>query len=338
MTAARLMIDVSGKTLSDGDIRRLRRKAVGGVILFSRNFESAMQLRNLTAEIHRHAGRRLLVAADHEGGRVQRFRGDGFSSLPPMGAVGEIDGEKESAQAAFDCGFAAAGELRLAGVDFNFAPVLDLNLGESKIIGDRAFGSDPGRVAKLAGAFADGMSAAGMSHCGKHFPGHGGVRADSHLASPEDSRGYDELAAADIMPFTEFFRRPMPAMMTAHIRYSKVDSAPATFSPKWLGEILRHRLRFGGLVISDDLAMAGAKFGDESEAFRVRKALAAGCDLTLLCNSSAPDGDEFWRETEEIPQIKFGGEKNPWLSLLPNGEIDPAKISAASDRVNRRWN
>ena len=278
-----LMIDVEGTRLTDAERDRLGSEAVGGVILFSRNFESPAQLRALVQSI-RGIRPGLLVAVDQEGGRVQRFR-SGLTRLPPMRSIGRLyDRDADKALAlARGAGWLMAAELRDMDVDFSFAPVLDLDYGASAVIGDRSFHSDPAAVTALAGAWIDGMHEAGMAAVGKHFPGHGAVQADSHVEVPEDQRSMETILATDAVPFRDLADR-IDAIMPAHVVYSAVDETPAGFSPFWLRDILARELGFRGVVVSDDLTMEGASVvGGPRE--RVDAALRAGCDLLLVCNN-----------------------------------------------------
>lgn len=275
-----LMIDIAGLELSDLDRQRLVHPLVGGVILFACNYRDPRQLTALCAAIHALRRPTLTIAIDHEGGRVQRCR-EGFTRVPPMRRLGELrDTEPAAArQAATDIGYLLAAELRACGVDFSFTPVLDLDWGPSGVIGDRAFHKDPQAVAELAGALIEGLRAAGMGCCGKHFPGHGWVAADSHLAIPVDER-----SLADMEPdLTPYRRLKLDAVMPAHVIYPQVDSRPAGFSPVWLGK-LRKEFNFDGVIFSDDLSMEGAAFaGDMVQ--RAEAAWSAGCDMLLICKS-----------------------------------------------------
>ena len=277
-----LMIDVAGKSLSALDHERLRHPLVGGVILFSRNYESPQQLGTLCAEIHSLRDPVLPIAVDHEGGRVQRFR-EGFTRLPPMRQLGEWWQRDAVAatNAARSIGYVLAAELRARGVDFSFTPVLDLDWGRSTVIGDRSFHADPATVAALAGALIEGLREAGMGSCGKHFPGHGWAEADSHVAIPIDERGLAEIEA-DMRPYRLL---KLDAVMPAHVIYPLVDDRPAGFSPVWIST-LRNDYGFDGVIFSDDLSMEGAAVaGDIVD--RANAAWAAGCDMLLVCN--APD-------------------------------------------------
>ena len=270
-----LMIDVAGLALSDLDRERLAHPLIGGVILFKRNYRDPQQLAALRSPA-------LPIAIDHEGGRVQRCR-EGFTHVPPMRRLGELwDTDPAAARkTATDLGYLLAAELRACGVDFSFTPVLDLDWGPSGVIGDRAFHRDPVAVAELAGALIDGLHAAGMGCCGKHFPGHGWGAVDSHLAIPVDERSLAEMAP-DLEPYR---RLRLDSVMPAHVIYPQVDSRPAGFSPVWL-EKLRKEFGFDGVIFSDDLSMEGASFaGDMVQ--RTDAAWAAGCDMLLICN--APD-------------------------------------------------
>ena len=275
-----LMIDIAGTTLTELDRQRLAHPLVGGMILFSRNYESREQLQALCADIHALRQPPLLIAVDHEGGRVQRFR-HGFTRLPSMRALGEAwtHDPQMALAAANNVGYVLAAELRALGVDFSFAPVLDLDWGRSGVIGDRAFHATPAVVTRLAAAVIDGMAEAGMACCGKHFPGHGWAEADSHVAMPTDERDWASLAD-DIAPYRSV---ALAAVMPAHVIYPKIDARPAGFSPVWI-DILRRDVGFAGVVFSDDLSMEGASVAggiiERAEAARM-----AGCDMLLVCNA-----------------------------------------------------
>ncbi|GHT93484.1 beta-hexosaminidase [Betaproteobacteria bacterium] len=286
-----LMIDVAGTELTAADRARLLDPRVGGVILFARNWRDSAQLAALTAGIHALRTPSLIIAADHEGGRVQRFRGDGFTNLPSMRTLGARwqDDHVAALTAAQATGFVLASELIAHGVDLSFAPVLDLDYGRSTAIGSRALHHDPATVAALAQAVLAGMAEVGMQGVGKHFPGHGWVEADSHHALPVDERDYASLWAADLVPYRHRLLRQLGGVMPAHVVYSGVGvetsgaAQPAGFSPFWLREVLRTRLGFKGVIFSDDLNMAGARSAGDIVA-RVGAAVAAGCDMLLVCN------------------------------------------------------
>ena len=280
-----VMADVAGLALCEDDIRRLNHPLIGGVILFARNFASPQQLQQLTASIHALREPRLPIAVDHEGGRVQRFR-DGFTAIPPMRTLGQLwDRSPASArQQAENIGCVIATELISHGLDFSFAPVLDLDWGESGVIGDRAFHHDPHVVAELGRALISGLASAGMGSVGKHFPGHGFVKADSHHEIPVDDRSFADIEQADLMPFSTLAKHGMSAVMPAHVIYPHVDPNPAGFSAKWLQDVLRIQLGFEGLIFSDDLSMEGASVaGNVTQ--RALAALSAGCDVVLICNN-----------------------------------------------------
>lgn len=282
-----VMLDVAGLTLTDEERDVLRHPLVGGVILFSRNFQSIEQLEALTADIHSLRDTPLVITVDHEGGRVQRFR-SGFTRLPAMRVLGHMfQHDPDGARlAAVDTGYVLASELRARGVDLSFAPVLDLDYGQSEVIGDRAFEADPAIVATLAQALVEGLNEGGMGSVGKHFPGHGFVAADSHTDIPVDTRSFDEIWSRDIAPYRETVGRLLVGVMPAHVIYPKVDDQPAGFSAAWLQDILRDRVGFDGVVFSDDLSMQGATVVGDIVA-RANAAMSAGCHMVLVCN--APD-------------------------------------------------
>ncbi len=290
---APLIIDVAGHTLTKADRRRLKHPLTGGIILFARNWKDRAQLTALCADIKRIRAD-LLICVDHEGGRVQRFRTDGFTHLPPMRALGEqwMKDQLAATNAATACGYVLGAELRACGVDFSFTPVLDLDFGESSVIGDRAFGRDPRVVTLLAKSLMHGLLQSGMTNCGKHFPGHGFVKADSHTDIPVDNRSLKRILADDAAPYG-WLNTTLTSVMPAHVIYPKVDARPAGFSSQWLNFILRSQLGFGGAIFSDDLSMAGARLIDGREVSYTEAAvtaLNAGCDMVLLCNQSVGDG------------------------------------------------
>jgi len=278
------VLDVAGTVLGDADRRRLAHPATGAVILFSRNYENPEQLKALTEEIERLREPALPVCADHEGGRVQRFR-DGFTAIPPMRTLGKLwDRDHDAArQAARAAGYVIGAELGAHGVDFSFAPVLDLDYGSSSVIGDRALHFDPLAVGALGACVVEGLARAGLAAVGKHFPGHGFAAADSHVAVPRDERNAKEIFAKDIVPYRAAIEAGLAAVMPAHVIYSSVDPEPAGYSKYWLQEVLRGKLAFHGLVFSDDLSMEGACVAGGIPK-RARAALEAGCDMVLLCN------------------------------------------------------
>jgi beta-N-acetylhexosaminidase len=284
------VIDPAGAALSEDDRRRLCHPAVGGVILFAHNYESPQQLSALTQEIEALREPALPVCVDHEGGRVQRFR-EGFTAIPPMRRLGNLwDRDRTAArEAAHATGYVIAAELAAHGVDFSFAPVLDLDYGGSSVIGDRALHYDPIAAGTLAAELVKGFDAGGMAAVGKHFPGHGYATADSHVAVPMDERSAAEIMKKDVAPYRPAIAAGLAGVMPAHVIYPKVDAEPAGYSRHWLLEVLRGQLGFDGLIFSDDLAMEGASTaGGIPE--RARAALAAGCDMVLLCQN--PKGQD----------------------------------------------
>ena len=290
---APLIIDIAGLKLSKDDRRRLKHPLTGGIILFGRNWKNRQQLEKLCADI-KSVREDLLICVDHEGGRVQRFRTDGLTHLPPMRALGQqwIRDQLAATNAATACGYVLGAELRACGVDFSFTPVLDLDHGESGVIGDRAFGRDPRVVSLLAKSLMHGLLQSGMSNCGKHFPGHGFVKADSHTDIPVDTRSLKAILLDDAAPY-EWLNTTLSSVMPAHVIYPKVDARPAGFSSKWLNFILRSQLGFGGAIFSDDLSMAGARLIDGENVSYTQAAVAAlnaGCDMVLLCNQSEDEG------------------------------------------------
>lgn len=284
MTLGPIMLDIEGTELAADDTRRLRHPLVGGVILFARNYHSPSQLKALTASIHATRQPPLLIAVDHEGGRVQRFR-EGFTHIPAMRELGKVwdKNPKRARQLAEEAGWVLAAELRAYDIDFSFTPVLDIDYGNSAVIGDRAFHRKPHVIAELAHALMVGLRRGGMAAVGKHFPGHGFAAADSHTEIPVDERSFDQIEQDDLEPFRLMVDYGMQAVMPAHVVYPQVDSLPAGFSRVWLQGVLRRRLNFNGVVFSDDLAMQGATVaGDITQ--RTLTALQAGCDMVLVCN------------------------------------------------------
>jgi len=324
---APLIIDIAGLSLTKTDRQRLKHPLVGGLILFARNWQDRAQLTALCADIKK-VRRDLLICVDHEGGRVQRFKTDGFTHLPPMRALGEmwLKQPMEATHAATACGYVLGAELRACGVDLSFTPVLDLDYGESSVIGDRAFARDPRVVSLLAKGLMQGLLQSGMANCGKHFPGHGFVKADSHTDIPVDKRSLKAILADDAAPY-RWLNNVTTSVMPAHVIYPKVDARPAGFSAKWLNDILRGQMGFGGAIFSDDLSMAGARLIDGREVSYTEAAvtaLNAGCDLVLLCNQSVGDGKPVDELIAGLTEAQLKGQWQPLeaselrrLALLP---------------------
>ncbi len=288
MSLGPIMLDISGVELDQEDREILSHPSVGGVILFSRNYQSREQLKVLVEQIHELKSPRLLVAVDHEGGRVQRFR-DGFTNLPSASTYGLLYDQDPliARECSYAAGWILASELRAVDIDFSFAPVLDLNRNLNSVIGDRAFHRTPEVVAHLASVFMRAMNDAGMAATGKHFPGHGGVELDSHIDIPIDERDYSSIFKEDLQVFQRLIDQGLNAIMPAHVIYKNVDSNAAGFSSFWLQQVLRERLGFEGTIFSDDLNMVGASSISDSYCERAFKALQAGCDMILICNNRA---------------------------------------------------
>ena len=326
MNPGPVTLDVVGLELNAEDRRRILHPLTGGVILFGRNFSNRKQLTKLTAEIKKLRSD-VLISIDHEGGRVQRCRTDGFTHLPAMRKLGELWGAKtksthaaESAAVAMAvataCGYILAAELRACGVDFSFTPVLDLDFGRSGVIGDRAFSRDPQIVFALAKSLNEGLRLAGMANCGKHFPGHGWAEADSHVAIPIDERSLELILQEDAKPY-EWLDLSLAAVMPAHVIYPKVDQHPAGFSKIWLHSILRQELGFEGVIFSDDLSMEGASVAG-SVVKGAEMALDAGCDAVLICNR--PDLADQLLTKLKVSKLKLAESSKRLECLMPMGE------------------
>lgn len=312
-----LMLDIAGTYLTQEDIQLLQAPQVGGVILFSRNIESPQQVRALTDHM-RQVRPDLLIAVDQEGGRVQRLK-NGFTLLPAMGKFGQLylTEPKRALKLAEQCGWLMATEVLAVGIDFSFAPVLDIN-AISDVIGDRAFATNVQDIISLASAFMRGMKRAGMANTGKHFPGHGSVKADSHVAAAVDPRSFDEIYKNDMQSFIQL-QPQLDALMPAHVIYENVDPNPAGFSPYWIQKVLRQEMQFDGVLFSDDLTMQAACVAGGADA-RIKAALAAGCDMGLVCNQREaaclaldaitdlplPNQQRLERMRGKIPQIQIG--------------------------------
>lgn len=335
-----IMADVEAFHLSEVERRRLSHPAIGGVILFRRNYQSRAQLTALVDEIKALRTPELIVAVDHEGGRVQRFIPE-FTRLPAMRTLGQCWEQHGAAMAdkmAETVGWVLATELRACGIDLSFTPVLDLDWGECAVIGNRSFHQQPAVVSFLALALQRGLARGGMATCGKHFPGHGAASGDSHLTLPQDNRNWDELWADDIQPFNDLIHHCMPALMPAHVVYPKVDpTEPAGFSTLWLQGVLRDKMHFDGVIFSDDLTMEGASIAGDIRQ-RAAHAFAAGCDIALVCNK--PDwvdtllNDFQWPENSRLTQrwqmIAGKGKVADYKAIMQTPEFQSAQQLVAS--------
>ena len=288
MTLGPVMLDVDGIELSQQDKEIVNHPSVGGVILFSRNYHDTEQLSNLVGSIRAAAHKNILIAVDHEGGRVQRFI-NGFTRIPAMRSIGCVYDKdpKVAKKLATDTAWLMAMELRSMDLDFTFAPVVDIDYKKCEVIGDRAFHSDPKTVYELSFAFCKGLEQAGMASVAKHFPGHGAVVEDSHCELPVDAREFESIFQNDVLPFRLLIQNNLSAIMPAHVIYSKVDNMPAGFSRYWLQSVLREQLNFNGVIFSDDLNMHGASVAGEHYSDRANAAREAGCDMILICNNRA---------------------------------------------------
>ncbi len=323
-----VMLDVEGTHLIDDDRKRLLDPLVGGVILFKRNYVSPDQIAELTADIRALRNPELLIAVDHEGGRVQRF-GEGYTAIPAMAGLGALwDADRSAAERRAEAvGFLIAAELTASGVDFSFTPVLDLDFGRSAVIGDRALHRDAGAVTELASALIGGLTRGGAAAVGKHFPGHGFVAADSHSDIPVDPRPLSDLRAADLVPYRQLARE-LAGVMPAHVIYPEVDRVPAGFSRIWLQDVLRNEIGFDGVIFSDDLSMEGAS-GAGNIVARAGAALSAGCDMVLVCNR--PDlADALLRS------LSWAADRR-WEERLTRMRSRGAYVSLADARADRSY-
>ncbi|MBK5942287.1 beta-N-acetylhexosaminidase [Halorhodospira halophila] len=335
-----LMIGIEGVELPAQSRELLRHPAVGGVVLFARNFQNVQQLHDLTRDIHAVREPPLLIAVDQEGGRVQRFR-EGFTPLPPaswLGRLNDLD-PHQARLTAQRTAWVMAAELRACGVDLSFAPVLDLDGGISPVIGARALHGDPATVARLGHAWMRGMRQAGMAAVGKHFPGHGSVEADSHVALPCDGRPLAEIARRDLVPFQRLAAAGLPGIMAAHVVYPEVDDRPAGFSRRWIGDILRRRVGFLGAVFSDDLGMRGAETaGTMLE--RVDACLGAGCDAALVCDPPQAEAllgevaaDRWLEPASGLRMVRMHGRPAPAWSELQEDAAYQAAVRELTEGI-----
>ena len=327
MSLGPLMIDLCADSMSAEERKLITSPQVGGVILFSRNFSSVQSLVDLINEIHALRHPKLLVAIDQEGGRVQRLR-EGFTQLPAVKLLGDMydNDPSRACKLAELTGWLMAVELRSIGIDFSFAPILDLNFGISQVIGDRAFHKDPEIVSILAQKYIHGMRTAGMQAVGKHFPGHGAVIADSHIDLPVDTREYQDILMEDLVPFQRMINQGLAGIMSAHVVYEKIDKNIATYSSKWLQTVLREQMKFVGVIFSDDLSMKAANCSEEFLE-RTQRALNAGCDMALICNASeqacevAEMLENYNNPASQIRLTRMHGGKNPLsYTALRNSE------------------
>jgi len=310
----RLMLDIDGKSLSIEDKKLILNKHVGGLIFFSKNFESFQQISNLVKEI-REIKENILIAVDQEGGRVQRFNNE-FTNIPSMQEIVRFVKEHNDSSICKDIGWLISSELIATGIDINFAPVLDIDESTSSIIGNRAFSNNPDEVISMASDYIDGMHQAGMSSTGKHFPGHGGVVEDSHKELPEDISQLDDLMNFDMRPYIKLANK-LDAIMCAHILFPNIDKSIPSFSEYWIKEILRNKINYDGLILSDDLTMLGA--GGESCSEKARKSIQAGCDMVLVCNNR--------KEIEGV------------INVFDEMGVEPSeRLSKMKKRTNIDWN
>jgi len=299
MTIGCLMLDIQGSSLNEEEIEMLAHPLTGGLILFARNFHNQQQIQTLCSSIRKYAKKPILIAVDQEGGRVQRFHQE-FTSIPAMGSFQHLESKQSDILKTITAtGWIMAAELLASGIDISFAPVLDIDAKISKVIGDRGFSDQPEIIISYSSAFIKGMTEAGMSATGKHFPGHGSTVADSHFEMPVDERSMQQIRDHDMSVFAQLCKQGLSAVMPAHVIYSNVDPLPACFSPYWLQTVLRKELKFKGTIFSDDLSMAGAKAVGDIKA-RAEEALNAGCDMILCCN----DSDAQITLLDQLPQRK----------------------------------
>ena len=334
-----IMCDINGLDLDEDERELLLHPLIGGVILFSRNYDSPKQLAELTSKIHGLRHPSLLIAVDHEGGRIQRFR-NGFSQLPACSLFGAHKSTKEANLLAEYAGWLMSTELLSVGIDFSFAPVLDVGGNRSEVIGDRAFHAEPKQISSLTKAFTSGMKEAGMAAVGKHFPGHGSVIEDSHFSAPSDPRSFNDINERDLIPFRDLINFGILGLMPAHVVYSEIDKIPAGFSSIWLKEILRKQLKFQGAIFSDDLSMAGAEIvGDYTK--RTKLALEAGCDMVLICNSregliSVMDNIKVSTNDNSLTRLeKMHGNFNYIYSDLKNKKIWQERSKTIESFLNK---
>jgi beta-N-acetylhexosaminidase len=321
-----VFVGIAGHALTPDEITLLQHPLVGGVVLFARNIDTPEQVRALTTQLHGLRQPELIITVDQEGGRVQRLL-NGFTRLPSMRQCGQLFEQNPALglQVAHTLGWLLAAEVLSVGIDMSFAPVLDVDSGISEIIGERSVSESAIDVAVVMNALMSGMHAAGMPATGKHFPGHGGVRADSHLQLPVDERSWEEIMASDIQPFRYLIQHGLNAMMPAHVIYSAIDEQPAGFSSRWLQAVLRQQLGFKGVIISDDLGMQAAKFVGNLTA-RAECALNAGCDVVLICNEL----DELAQTLDDLKKRPYHDATHHILSLRGDTRITYSELQQST--------
>lgn len=328
-----VIIDLLGTELSAEEESLIQHPLVGGIILFTRNYQSPQQITHLCQSVRQAKKQPFLIAVDHEGGRVQRFR-DGFTRIPSMGQIGQLfkTSPNKALEMSEACGWLMATELLSVGVNLSFAPVLDVDKKNNPVVGDRAFHRNPKIIIPLAQAFIKGMHEAGMAATGKHFPGHGSVQVDSHVGTPVDEREWDAIVADDLIPFAELIQSGLDAMMPAHIIFPKIDAKSVGFSPHWLQNVLRQQLHFSGTIFSDDLNMTGASVAAGGYTGRATAALEAGCDMVLICNNRSAAIEIL----EHLPHDKYAVNQGKYKTQLGKEPSQPFELLKSSPQWKER--